>query len=434
MGYLDFNIMNMNKASQIQFKAKKVIKKKNCVLCFSKKFRKVLDFKKTPLANSYKKNLNKKEQHIPLSCVLCENCGHLQLSHLVNPKIMFENYSYVSGTSKVLKKHFVNYAKKMISTFGLNNKSKILDIACNDGTFLEYFKNKRFKNVVGIEPAQNLRILNLKKKIDINNNFFSKKFSNVMKKKYNSFDLITANNVFAHSPHLYDFSQGVKNLLSTKGVFVLEVSYLLTVLKKKTFDTIYHEHMSYHALKPLINFFKMQNLEVFDFQLIEAQGGSIRVFVSHKKSYKVKANKINNQIKKEVSQGLFSRDRYKYFFKEINETNIKLNKIIKNLKKKNLNIIGYGAPAKLTTLTHVFGLSRNDFKIVIDDNNFKVNKYTPGKNFLIKNFNYLKMNKYKYQVIIVLAWNFFDSIKIKCKSINNRFMFIKPFPTPKILK
>ena len=182
MDYLDFNIMNMNKISQIQFKEKKLIKKKSCVLCFSKKLRKVLNFKETPLANSYKKSLNKKEQYFPLSCVLCENCGHLQLSYLVNPKIMFENYLYVSGTSKVLKEHFVDYAKKMISMFNLTSKSKILDIACNDGTFLEYFKIKKFKNVVGVEPARNLRILNLKKKIDINTNFFSKKFSFKMKK------------------------------------------------------------------------------------------------------------------------------------------------------------------------------------------------------------------------------------------------------------
>ncbi len=424
----------MNKISQIQFKEKKLIKKKNCVLCFSKKLQKVLNFKETPLANSYKKSLNKKEQYFPLSCVLCKNCGHLQLSYLVNPKIMFENYLYVSGTSKVLKEHFVDYAKKMISMFNLTSKSKILDIACNDGTFLEYFKIKKFKNVVGVEPARNLRILNLKKKIDINTNFFSKKFSFKMKKKYNSFDLITANNVFAHSPHLYDFSQGVKNILSKKGIFVFEVSYLSTVLNKKTFDTIYHEHMSYHALKPLVNFFKMQNLEIFDFQLIQAQGGSIRVFVSHKGSYKVKVNKINNQIKKEVYQGLFLTKRYMRFYKEINETKNKLKKLIKDLKKKNFNIIGYGAPAKLTTLTHVFGLSRNDFKIVIDDNNLKVNKLTPGKNFLIKNFNYLKMNKDKYNVIIVLAWNFYGSIKKKCKKIKSKFSFISPFPRPKLEK
>ena len=183
---------------------------------FFKKFKKVLDFKKTPLANSYKKNLNIKEQYFSLSCVLCKKCGHLQLSHLVNPKIMFENYLYVSGTSKVLKKHFIDYAKKMISMFNFTNKSKVLDIACNDGTFLEYFKNKKFENVVGVEPAQNLRILNLKKKIDINTNFFNKKFSHVMKKKYKSFDLITANNVFAHSPHLYDFSQELKIFFQPK--------------------------------------------------------------------------------------------------------------------------------------------------------------------------------------------------------------------------
>ena len=156
--------MNTHKIPQIKFRGKKIIKKKNCVLCFSEKLRKVLDFKKTPLANSYKKNLNIKELYFPLSCVLCKKCGHLQLSHLVNPKMIFENYLYVSGTSKILKKHFVDYAKKMISMFNLSSKSRILDIACNDGTFLEYFKNRKFKNVVGVEPARNLRILNLKKK------------------------------------------------------------------------------------------------------------------------------------------------------------------------------------------------------------------------------------------------------------------------------
>ena len=103
-------------------------------------------------------------------------------------------------------------------------------------------------------------------------------------------------------------------------------------------------------------------------------------------------------------------------------------------KKKNLKIIGYGAPAKLTTLTHVFELTRNNFKIVIDDNSLKVNKFTPGKNFLIKNFSYFKKNKNKYDVIIILAWNFYESIKKKCKKISNKFLFIKPFPKPLLEK
>ena len=108
---------------------------------------------------------------------------------------------------------------------------------------------------MGVDPAKNLKKFNIDKKIDFNTGYFSNTFSKKLKKKYGKFDLITANNVFAHSPNLQNFTAGIKNLLSQKGVFIIEVSYLLTVLKKKTFDTIYHEHMSYHSLNPLIKFF-----------------------------------------------------------------------------------------------------------------------------------------------------------------------------------
>ena len=192
--------------------------------------------------------------------------------------------------------------------------------------------------------------------------------------------------------------------------------------------------MSYHALKPLVKFFEMQKLQVFDFELIKAQGGSIRVFVSRLKSHKIKKVKIERQIKKEIQQGLFSIRRFSRFYKEIIDTKVQLKKIISKLKNKKLKIVGYGAPAKLTTLTHVFNLTRNDFKVVIDDNSLKVNKFTPGKKFLIRNFSYLKKNKNKYDVIIVLAWNFYESIKKKCKKINNKFLFIKPFPRPLLEK
>ena len=129
----------------------------------------------------------------------------------------------------------------------------------------------------------------------------------------------------------------------------MEVSYLLTVLKKKTFDTIYHEHMSYHSLTPLLSFFKRFKLEIFDFDLIKAQGGSIRVYISHKNSKKISSKKINYQIKKEKSQNLFTKKTYIKFYNKILNQKKKLRKILNNLKLQNHNIIGYGAPAKLTT-------------------------------------------------------------------------------------
>tara|TARA_B100001057_G_scaffold495577_1_gene594929 strand:- start:3961 stop:5223 length:1263 start_codon:yes stop_codon:yes gene_type:complete len=418
----------------INFKKKRLVLKKKCVLCDSRNLKQAINFGKTPLANSYPKTFKQKENFFGLSCVLCDDCGHLQLKELINPKILFENYLYVSGTSKVLSSHFKRYSQKVIKKFKLNKDSNILDIACNDGTFLENFVKKNFRNVIGVEPAKNLRNLNLKKNIDINSSFFSFKFSHELKKKYGKFELITANNVFAHSPHLYDFCQGVKNILSPKGVFVIEVSYLNTVIRKKTFDTIYHEHMSYHSLKPLVSFFKRQQLQVFDFELIEAQGGSIRVYVSHSNSYRIKKTKIKNQIKRETNNGLFLISRYKKFFNEILNTKNILKKLIKKQNKKKYQIIGYGAPAKLTTFSHFFDLTKDDFKVVIDDNNLKVNRYSPGKKFLIKNFSYLSKNKDKYQIIIVLAWNFYESIKKKCTKLNKNFNFINPFPKPKLEK
>ena len=423
-------VMQNFKNKLIRFSNKSEITKKNCVLCGSTNLKKAIDFGKTPLANSYPNKIDKKEKYFNLSCVLCSNCGHLQLKELINPKILFENYLYVSGTSKVLSEHFRKYSEKVIRKFKLNYDSNILDIACNDGTFLQNFIKKKFKNVIGVEPAKNLKKINIQKKIDISTNFFTLNFSKKLKRKYGEFNLITANNVFAHSPNLFDFSQGVKNLLSKDGVFVIEVSYLNTVIKKKTFDTIYHEHMSYHSLKPLVNFFKKQKMQVFDFELIEAQGGSIRLYVSKLNSYVINKKKINYQIKKETINGLYSVKRYKKFYKEIIKTKEKLKNIIQAQKKKNLKIIGYGAPAKLTTLSHFFGLSRQDINIVIDDNKLKVNRFTPGKKFLIKKFNYLIKNKKNYDVIIILAWNFYYSIKKKCKRIKNNFLFIKPFPRP----
>ena len=154
---------------------KSFYRRRRCVLCDSTNIKEVLNFKKTPLANSYPSSKKTIQEYFPLSTILCKNCGHLQLKEIVSPKKMFLNYLYVSGTSKVLVNHFKNYCDKMVSKFKLKKNDFILDIACNDGTFLECFVKKKFKNVVGVEPAKNLRKLNEKKNIKINTIFLMSK-------------------------------------------------------------------------------------------------------------------------------------------------------------------------------------------------------------------------------------------------------------------
>ena len=404
-----------------------------CVLCDSKKLRTVLNFNKTPLANSYEK-INQKSNLYPLSTVLCTSCGHLQLKEIIKPEIMFKDYLYVSGTSKVLISHFANYADKMIKKFNLKKKDKILDIACNDGTFLENFVNKKFKNVVGVEPALNLRKINLEKKIDINSIFFGFKKSFILKKKYKSFKLITANNVCAHVPNLNDFFKGVKNVLSENGCMVFEVSYLFDVIKKLSFDTIYHEHMSYHSIKPLINFFKNLDLEIFDCEKIKAQGGSIRVFISHKNTFKVKREKILSLIKDEQKLGLFNTATYRKYNFRIKVEKKKLLKILNKFKKKKLIVYGFGAPAKLTTFSYVFKIKKTFFKAIVDDSPLKQKLYSPGKKIPI--VSYKELIKNKFDVILIFAWNFSSSIILRLKKDfkNQNKKIIIPFPKVKIIK
>jgi len=420
---------------KIDFSIKqKFIIRKNCVLCGSSNLKEVLNFKKTPLANSYVIKKNCFENFFPLICLLCENCKHLQLKHLINPKILFENYIYVSGTSPVLVQHFKNYFLKILKKKKLNLKNdKILDIACNDGTFLQFFKKKGFSKVVGVEPARNLRYLNKKKKIDINTIFFNYKNSFKLKKKYKSFKIITANNVFAHVPDLKDFALGVKNILSKDGLFIFEVSYLKDVIKKLTFDTIYHEHMSYHSLFPLINFFNSIDLKVLDFDLVEAQGGSIRVYVGHK-DQKTNYKKIRKQILLEKKIGLFKKNNYLKYYQRIQSQKERIKKLIKiHILKKNKTLIGYGAPAKVTTFCYVFDLGQKDIGAIVDDNNLKQGKLTPGKN--IKIIKFRELYKIKFDYIIILAWNFAEPIidKLKNSFKSKKFKIIVPFPNIKII-
>ncbi len=408
---------------------------KYCRLCNSKKIKEVFKVGKTPLANSYSnKRKSIKLKKFPLGLNLCKNCGHLQLSHSIKPTKMFSNYLYKTNTSQKNYTHFKNYADEINKLFEKKN-GKILDIASNDGTFLNFFNKKKYFRV-GIDPAKNLKKIALKKGIIQIDDFFTKKSSQIIKKKYQKFDIITANHVCAHVESLKDFFNGVKNLLKPDGIFVFEVSYRGSVLKKNTFDTIYHEHLDYHSLFPLLSFLKKFNLKIFDYKITKAQGGSLRVYAS-KIQKNINKRKIKDQIIKEkFNYKLFDINTYDKFEQKINKCKLKLLKIFELLKKKKLKIIGYGAAAKTTTFLHYFDLSKTkQIKNIIDDNVLKQNLYLPGTSIKILSPKYLKYRK--VDMIVIFAWNYSDiiikKIKTKIKGQNKKVKFLIPFPNPKVL-
>jgi len=396
----------------------------NCRCCGNENLKRVVSLGYHPLANNLLNKVNDKCELYPLEVNYCDKCHNCQLSVSVDPKKMFSNYLYTSSTSKVFRDHFVTAAKKYCKDLKLNKKkSYVIDIGSNDGIALKPFQNLGFKNILGIEPAKNLAKLANKNKIKTFNGFLEKK--NLKKIKKNA-DLILASNVFAHSDKLKEMADCMFNLLSKKGTIIIEVQYLVNTLKDLTFDNIYHEHYNYWSLTSLVNFFNQFGAQIYKAEKVETHGGSIRVYIK-----KNKKTKIGESVKKILSEeekfGVKKFKTYQEFGKQIYKIRENVRKNIKNLKKENNLLIGYGAPAKATTALNFFGISK-EIDFVVEDNKLKHNKFIPGVNIPIKNKSQIKNKK---NTTIVLAWNFYKDIVKNNSNLSENFINIKDLEVKK---
>ncbi len=393
-----------------------------CRSCGNVNLKRVVSLGYQPLANNLLNKKNEKCDLYPLEVNYCDKCHNCQLSVAVDPKKMFSNYLYTSSTSKVFRNHFIEAAKKYAKELKLNKKkSYIIDIGSNDGVALKPFLNLGFKKVLGIEPAKNLAKMANKNKIKTFNGFLEKK--NLKKIKKNA-DLILASNVFAHSDKLKEMAECMLSLLSKKGTIVIEVQYLMNTLKDLTFDNIYHEHYNYWSLTSLINFFKQFEANIFRSEKIDTHGGSIRVFITKNKKIKIDSS-VKKMIKEEESFGIKNFNTYKKFGEKVYEIRANVLNNLKKIKGRNKNIIGYGAPAKATTALNFFGIT-DEINYIVEDNKLKHNKFIPGVKIQIKNKNQIKD---KNNVLLVLAWNFYEDIKKNNLHLSDDIINIKDLET-----
>ncbi len=389
---------------------------KRCRVCNSKKLTKVFSLGNQPLANNLEDKITNSKKY-PLELNLCKNCSNCQLTVAINSKKLFYKYLYRSSMSKLFVSHFSKAADKYIKTFKLNKKSFILDVGSNDGIGLIPYKNKKFINVHGIEPASNLSKITSRLGIKTYNAFLNKKLSNKLDNKY---DLITASNVFAHVNKIKEFTNCIKEILKPNGVLIIEVQYLFRMLKDTSFDNIYHEHVNYWSVKSLNYFFSRMNLTIFNVEEIDTHGGSIRIYVKRNKNKKIKIkNSVDYYIKKENKFKIQSSITFKAFRKKVMNKRKKIVKLISRLYLKRKMIIGFGAPAKATTLINFYKLQKY-IPYIIDDNIYKRNKFIP--NTKIKVTNKPKDNNIDY--VLVFAWNYFNEIKKKNKRIAKKFINI----------
>ena len=389
----------------------------NCRVCSNQDMKRVLSLGLMPLANNLNSNSKTQSTKYPLEVNLCSKCYNCQLSYVVDPKIMFKNYLYLSSTSSIFVDHFKKAADKYIKILKLKSNSCIIDIGSNDGIALKPFLDKGFNNVIGVEPAKNIAILAKKKGIKTINSFFN---NQILDKIKNKSELIMASNVFAHTDQIDEITQTVKKILKDKGLFIVEIQYLLNTLKDYTFDNIYHEHVNYWCLHSLRTYFEKFDLQVIDAEKIDTHGGSLRVYISKKNKFKISKN-VKTILDEELMSGIKDGKIFDNFREIVENKKKTVIANFKKIKKKYKDIYGYGAPAKATTLINYFGIS-DYINFVFEDNELKHNKYIP--NTKIKIISKENFNK-NIKCLVVFAWNFFNNIKNKNKYLSKNIISIK---------
>jgi SAM-dependent methyltransferase len=371
-----------------------------CIACGHDKLTSVLSLGEQPLANSFKKTKDEKEDFFPLAINHCNNCYHVQLTHKVNPDLLFKNYLYVSGTAKTQLNYFKWFTDLTIEEFGGTPRT-VLDIGCNDGSQLDYFKQKGLQTF-GIDPATNLHEISSKKH-DVACGYFNQHDFDAA----TSFDIILCQNAFAHNYNQLEFLQKARNLMGAYTKLYITTSQS-NMIQNNEFDTIYHEHLSFYNIKSMKELCNRAGLHLIDVIKHPIHGTS-NIFVISR--YLYRGSRIDNLIEQERLQGIYEKETYVEYAKKCQDIIRHFAKEVNELKRNGYVVVGYGAPAKGNTLLNA-AITLLDF--IVDDNPMKQGLWTPGISTPIYSQEALDKIDFEKKVCFVpLAWNFFEEIKSK---------------------
>ena len=406
---------------------------KECRLCGYPRMTQFLDLGFTPPADQFIKQekLNAPETYYPLKVVCCDKCMFVQLNYVVPAEILFQNdYPYESSTTKTGRQHFDDFAKSVVDYYNLKKGDFVIDIGSNVGVLLKGFKNRRCK-VLGIDPAKNIVHIAEKNGIPTISEFFNSELAKKIAEKYGRAKIITATNLFAHVDDLHDLMKGIDNLIDEDGIFIIEAPYLVHLLSNLEYDTIYHEHLSYLSLKPLIKFFHCYDFELFDVTQVDIHGGSNRMFVCRSGKITI-TNKVLELLKYEEDNNVHSLDTLTDFAQKVEQNKQELVSLLRTLKSKGEKIAGVSAPAKGMTLLNYCKIGSELIEFITEKTLLKIGKYAPGSHLPIKPDSALVTENIDYALL--LAWNFKDEIINNLSEFRNRGgKFIIPIPRPEIV-
>ncbi|MGH2500525.1 MAG: methyltransferase domain-containing protein [Candidatus Limnocylindria bacterium] len=402
-----------------------------CRVCGSRDFTSVVSLGETPLANAFVDPARaiETESRFPLESMRCLSCALVQLSVVVTPELMFRNYLYATSASPPMVRHFESYADDVVARFAPPG-SLVVEIGSNDGVLLRPLK-ARGADPVGIEPAANLAREANAAGLETVNDFFGTAVARRLVAAKGRAKAALANNVLAHIDDLAGVLSGLDELLDDDGVLIAEVPYLVDLLDRVEYDTIYHEHLSYFAVAPLERLLAPASLEVFDVRRLPVHGGSIRVFVGRAGRHAPTAALIEARAAERAS-GLEDESTYARFADRVAASRDELRRMVGGLRAEGRSVAALGASAKGNTLLNYCGLGPGDIEFVADSTPLKQGLLTPGTRIPIREERALMEER--PDCTLLLAWNYADALLERHRGyLAAGGRFIHPIPLARII-
>lgn len=401
----------------------------HCQVCRGAHLESLLFLGYIPLSNTMVPldQLPSAEWRFPLELVRCKDCTLVQINYSIDPKILFpDDYLYLSGSTKVLRENFIDLKNEVSSLFPPG--SFLVDIGANDGSLLIPFREAGY-SVLGVEPTQ--AIENAQRQgLAMIKNSWSLQVAQKILAQYGSAQIITATNVFAHVLPIQEFIQAVLQLLDPRGMFIIECHYLLDLVERLQYDTIYHDHLKYYSVGSLQNLLEPYGLEILRVQKIPTHGGSIRVYTARKGSYPIDLS-VSETISKERALGLENGEFFALFRSKVIDSKLSILSLLRSIKEKGGRIYGIGAPSRAITLTHYVGLDDGLLDAVVEaPSSSKVNKWMPGTRIPILEETALFTHQPEYALFY--SWHIAEELSEKLKNKGYKGKYIVPLPVPKI--
>ena len=378
-----------------------------CRLCGSSGIETVLELTPTPPANNLvtATDLGRAPSCYPLEVCRCADCHHLQLRHIVDPELLFSNYLYVSQTSPVMLRHLADQAENLAERMRKSGNKFVIEIGSNDGSLLRNFQHHGY-SVLGVDPARNIAAQAVAAGVPTIVEFFGEAVGRRLAAEHGRAGLVCANHCFAHIEDIHSVVEGVKHLLDDGAEFVFEVGYLRDVYQNTLFDTIYHEHLDYHHVAPLVGFFAGHGMSLVHVERHPIQGGTLRGFAC---LGQVEPDlSVAEFIAAERAAGIDRKETFLGFEASINALSGKLNDLLGDIAARGERVYGFGVPAKATTLLYHFAITRELVPVIVDDNPLKLGRYVAGLEIPVTSAQAIIDDRPDY--VLILAWNFSDSI------------------------